>query len=160
MQTPTYSLKLARWGCALLTGLALSATAVQAADIAIDIMCSPSVVMLSSAARGDWMTVHADIPYRLVDQDVTVELNGLPARLLKADNCGRLVAKFSLTDLKADLEPGIVTLTMTGATVTGDTFTGSDDVRVMAARRLPPGGPPTNPKGNQAQQRNGTCVAD
>jgi hypothetical protein len=156
MQTPSNPLPLIRWSCAALVGLALSLASVQAADVAVDIQCSPSVVMLRSVAAGDWMTVHANLPYSKVDRTVEVQLNGLPAKLLKADNRGNLVAKFDLTQLKTQLQPGFVNMTLTGATVTGDVFTGSDTVRVLAAPRLQTGAQ-AGPKADPAQSRTGPC---
>jgi len=153
MQTHSNSLSLVRWGGALLAGLALSLIPVKAADLAVDIQCSPAAVMLGAVATGDWMTVHTDLPFRDVDRTVAVELNGQPAKLLKADNRGNLVAKFDLTELRTQLQPGSVTLTLTGATLTGDTFAGSDVVRVLAVPR-PQSGPQASPKATQAQHRN------
>jgi hypothetical protein len=159
MQTHANSLSLVRWGGALVAGLALSLTPVKAADLAVDIQCSPSVVMLVAVAAGDWMTVHTDLPYSDVDRTVAVELNGQPAKSLKADNRGNLVAKFDLTELRTHLQPGWVALTLTGATVTGDTFAGSDVVRVLA-KPGPMGGRQVGPKATPGEQRKADCAQE
>lgn len=97
----------------------------------IDIMCSPSAVVMDAAAAGDCITVHTDLAFREVDRTVTVTLNGIPAYLLKADNRGFLVAKFRLTAVRAILEAPTTMLKMQGATISGLAFSGSDTVRVI-----------------------------
>ena len=139
MQTHQNSLSLIHWCGVLLAALALALTPLRAqAQETINIQCSPSVVYLDSIASGDWMTVHTDLPFAEVDR-ATVELNGMPASVLKADSRGNLVAKFDLTELKETLATPSATLTLTGVTVDGVEFVGSDEVRVVAPRS-PAGG--------------------
>ncbi len=123
----------ARWGFAVLTVLALMFTSVRATEgtLQIDIMCSPSVVVMDAVAAGDCMTVHTDIAFSEVDRTAPVELNGIPAYLLKADNRGFLVAKFRLTAVRAILEAPTTALTIQGTTLSGLAFSGSDTVRVI-----------------------------
>jgi hypothetical protein len=123
----------ARWGFAALAVLALMFTSVRATEgtLQIEIRCSPSVVVMDAVAVGDCMTVHTDIAFGEVDRTVPVELNGIPAYLLKADNRGFLVAKFRLTAVRAILEAPTTVLTMQGATLSGLAFSGSDTVRVI-----------------------------
>jgi len=48
----------------------------------------------------------------------------------KADCRGELVAKFDEAAVKAIVEPPSATLTLTGMTIDGDEFSGSDTVKV------------------------------
>lgn len=99
--------------------------------LTIDITCSPSVVILDATPTGDCLTVHTDLALNDVDVDSPITLNGLEAYLVKADNRGQLVAKFRLSALKEVLSAPSTTLTLTGTTVAGVPFVGSDDVRVI-----------------------------
>jgi len=92
---------------------------------------SPSTVSLDS--KGVWVTVHAEIDYRLVT-GASVTLNGIEVISTFADDRGGLVAKFSLDAVKAILAPGSAVLTLSGETKDGETFSGSDTVRVVAKR--------------------------
>ena len=97
-------------------------------SIVVPIQIAPNVVNLDS--NGTWVTVHAEIPYAAVaDADLT--LNGVSVTFTKADDRGELVGKFAIDDVKAILPPGTVTLTLSGLTKTGDTFTGSDTIKVV-----------------------------
>ncbi len=129
-----------RWAGVLCAALLLALAPFKAqADISVEIMCSPSAVVMKSAANGDWMTVHTDLAYSSVDT-ASVELdvnNGqaiLSARATKADDCGNLVAKFSLTELKGLVAPPSAILTLTGSTKDGEMFAGSDTVVVRAGK--------------------------
>ena len=110
----------------LVVGEALSAGT--ASDVeAVTIKISPGTLALRST--GTWVTVHADIPYSQVVGS-TVELEGIAAALTKADDCGDLVAKFHQADVKAIVAPPSATLTLTGMTVAGTPFAGTDTIRV------------------------------
>ncbi len=121
-----------RWTGAALAALALVLSPLKAADATVPVVvqCSPATVVLGACAIGDCMTVHAAIPLSVVDTTAPVTLNGLPAYLLKADNRGDLVAKFKLSELQALLAAPTTTLTLTGVTIDGVEFAGSDTVRV------------------------------
>lgn len=93
----------------------------------INIKISPNTLVMRSP--GTWVTVHADIPYSVV-VGATVELNGIPAGLTKADDCGNLVAKFTQTEVKAIVAAPSATLTLTGTTVNGVDFAGTDTISV------------------------------
>lgn len=97
----------------------------------IAIVISPSTLNLDSA--GEWVTVHAEIPFSVVD-DASVELNGIPVEATFADNRGELVAKFLIGDVKEIVEPGLVTLTLAGTTIDGGPFSGTDTIRVIQSR--------------------------
>lgn len=105
---------------------------VLAEDISIQV--APSVLNLDS--NGTWVTVHADIPYSLVDA-TTVALNGIEVQVTKADDCGDLVAKFPLDAVKSIIGEDCtsVTLTLTGTTDDGDVFSGSDVVGVTKSKK-------------------------
>jgi len=123
----------AAWGGVLLAALTLVLAPVKAAEatLPISVKCSPAVVNLDSTAIGDCLTVHTNLRFSDVNRAAPVTLNGVAAYLLMADNRGNLVAKFRLTTFKACLTPPSATLILTGTTVTGLVFTGSDVVRVV-----------------------------
>jgi len=97
--------------------------------LTVDIVVSPSNIVLSS--EGVWVTVHAEIAYSAV-YGAGVTLDGVPVSVTKADSRGEFVAKFDLDAVREKLEPGVVTLTLRGTTASGETFVGSDTVRVTA----------------------------
>lgn len=113
--------------------LALPAATAWAADVAIQV--APQAVNLDS--KGEWLTIHVDIPYGLVDLgslQVTVGGAGVSVAWTKADDCGDLVIKLDLAAVKATLkgvEPGPVTVTVSGATNNGETFGGVSTIRVV-----------------------------
>jgi hypothetical protein len=125
-----------RWGCAALAALALALTPLRAADatLSISIACSPSVVTMDAVANGDWLTVHTDLSLSQVNT-TTVELNvaeqTIAPGMIKADNRGNLVAKFSLIKVRELIAPPTATLTLKGLTKAGTAFAGSDEVRVV-----------------------------
>ena len=83
------------------------------------------------------MTIHVDIPYAAVvpeSVDVTVNGAGVDVASTTADDCGDLVVKLGLADVKAALEgvdSGSVPVTVAGATTTGEAFSGASSVRVV-----------------------------
>jgi len=103
----------------------------------ITIQCSPSSVVLHAVRSGDWLTVHADIPYSVVNTDTVVLIapKGSPLEAFATfdDDRGNLVAKFKMSDLKLllDVEAKTNELTLAGCTKDGDTFAGSDTVRIV-----------------------------
>lgn len=119
---------------ATLTLLVLFLSPLRAEELSITIQCSPATVVLHAVRSGDWFTVHADIPYRLVEPQ-SVELVApkgvLDAWATFADDRGDLVAKFKMSDFKALLEQGTSELTLTGCTVNGLEFAGTSTVRVV-----------------------------
>ncbi|HUT34391.1 MAG TPA: hypothetical protein VNE39_12975 [Planctomycetota bacterium] len=101
-----------------------------AAD-AVVIAVSPSTISLGS--KGGVVSVHADIPFSVVDC-TTLDLSGLPAQSAFADDRGDLVVKVSLERVKAIIAPPSATLTLTGATKDGVPFTGTDTIRVVEGK--------------------------
>ena len=89
---------------------------------------SPSTLVMGS--QGVWVTVHADIPYRIVDA-ATVTLNGVPVTATFADNQGELVAKFQIDAIKGTVSPPSAVVELVASTIYGDTFRGKDTVRVI-----------------------------
>ena len=119
---------------AVSVGLAISSRAPKepAAPGEIPILVSPSTVSLGS--QGTWVTVHAEIPASVV-AGFTVQLNGVPVEVVKADSQGELVAKFPLDSVKSIIAPPRAELVLTGKTVAGDDFVGRATVGVTAAKR-------------------------
>ena len=94
----------------------------------INIKIAPATLNLEF--KGPWITVHTDIPFSEVKTD-TVELDGIPVFSTFADDRGNLVAKFKSADVKAIVATPEATLTLTGKTLEGDSFAGSDTIRVI-----------------------------
>jgi len=100
-----------------------------AVDITIDITVSPNVINIAS--QSTVVTVHTNIAYGLV-VGATVTLNDIEIDWWKSDDRGNFVAKFNAADVKGIVKPGeTATLTLTGATIYKDTFTGTDSVKVV-----------------------------
>ncbi len=106
----------------------LVTTECYALDIEIDV--SPNVLNIQS--NSTIVTVHTDIAYSLVS-GATVTLNDVEIDWWKSDDRGNFVAKFDSKDIKG-LE-GLIddynTLTLTGYTTGGETFTGKQDIMVI-----------------------------
>ena len=101
-----------------------------AEEITIDITVSPNVINIAS--QSTVVTVHTDIAYGLV-VGATVKLNDVAIDWWKSDDRGNFVAKFKAADVKGIVRPGeTATLTLTGGTIYGDTFTGTDSVKVVS----------------------------
>jgi hypothetical protein len=101
-------------------------------EIVIDV--APNVLNLQS--ESEVVTVHTDIDYGLV-LGATVFLNGVAISHWKSDNRGNFVAKFWSDEVKT--MDGLMvdadnTLVLTGYTVNGEAFVGSQDVRVIDVR--------------------------
>lgn len=97
--------------------------------IKVDVTVSPSMIVLG-LDKGASVTVHTDIALSVVDCN-SVQLSGVSAYLTKADCRGNLVGKFTQAEIEALLTPGAVTMVLTGVTVDGTAFQGSDTVYVM-----------------------------
>lgn len=96
-------------------------------------MVSPHVIVLPRQSL-NWVTVHAEIPFSAVDTTESVELNGIAATAVFADDCGDLVAKFKWEDVMGLIPtpaPATMTLALTGTRTDGIEFTGSETVRVL-----------------------------
>ena len=119
------------WVCVLCLGIALTAgQAFSRGTLVedIEIQVAPHKLLLSSEQSGE-ITVHCDIPHSQVDTS-TIEMNGVAVSWTKADDCGNLVAKFDEEAVKAVVQPPSTVLTLTGATLDGTEFSGSDTVMV------------------------------
>lgn len=51
--------------------------------------------------------------------------------MTKADNRGELIAKFCFDDAKGFVAPGTVQLTLAGTTEEGESFSGTDTIKVI-----------------------------
>jgi hypothetical protein len=115
---------IAAWG--LITGLGVE-TVNAGEAVTISIQVSPQTIVLSSL--GGTVSVHTDIPLSIVDRE-SVQMDGMVPYLVKSDARGNLVAKFDLATVKARVSPPSATFTLTGYTLDGDAFTGTDTVVV------------------------------
>jgi len=97
----------------------------------IEIQVSPNILNLQS--NGVVVTIHTNIAYSTVDAS-TVSLCDVEIDSWKSDNGGFFVAKFDMDEIK-DIEELVIgeynTLTLDGFTVSGDAFTGSEEVMVI-----------------------------
>ncbi|MBC8232308.1 hypothetical protein H8E77_22405 [bacterium] len=95
----------------------------------ICITISPQTLVLSHDSCS--VTVHTNIAIGLVNCD-SLQLEGIAPYLTKADNRGELVAKFDADAVKAIVDPGQVTLTLTGLLVDDihSPFAASDTITV------------------------------
>ena len=109
--------------------MAVLAVPARGDDLTVPIVIAPSTINLQ--AGGTWVTVHAEIAYSAVNA-ASVTLDGIPVKTTFADNRGELVAKFLVGDVRDIVEPGTTPeLTLSGTTDGGDTFSGTDTVRVI-----------------------------
>ncbi len=98
--------------------------------VVISIDVSPSILNLQK--KGQVVTVHTNINYYLVAAS-SVTLNGIEISTWKSDDRGNFVAKFLMEAIK-DLPlliDGYNTLTLTGTTVEGTIFQGSEEIKVI-----------------------------
>lgn len=100
--------------------------------VSILLKLSPDALVIGGP--GEWVTAHTDIAFSAVDRG-SVELSGVAAVSVFADNRGQLVAKFRRGDIEAIVSPPSATLTLTGLTVDGASFAGSDTIRVMESQQ-------------------------
>ena len=110
----------------------------------VQVKITPEALVLGS--KGAWVTVHVDVPYDLVDTQTTIELrdaqtidlvdaqtielDGIDAAFSFPDDCGNLVSKFRMRDIKEIVAPPEATLTLIGYYKTGGAFGGSDTIKV------------------------------
>ena len=98
-------------------------------EIQIDV--SPNVLNIQSASTV--VTVHTDISYDLV-LGASVYLNGVAIDWWKSDDRGNFVAKFDSDEIKT-LDGLIIgdynTLVLSGYTIDGEAFMGSQDIKVI-----------------------------
>ena len=95
-------------------------------EVTIDI--SPATLVLDSS--GTWVTVHAEIPLSDVEPS-SIAFEGITPDVIKADNRGELVAKFERGTIVAIVSPPEASLTLTGLTSTGASFSGTDTITVQ-----------------------------
>ena len=99
----------------------------------IDIKIAPATLNLEF--EGPWITVHTNITFAEVNTSTleltALEFDSISAVSTFADNRGNLVAKFDSADVKEIVAPPEETLVLTGETLEGDSFTGSDTIRVI-----------------------------
>ena len=93
----------------------------------ICITISPKTLVLSNDTG--CVTVHTNVAIGLVDCE-SLQLDGISPYLTKEDSRGELVAKFDADAVKGIVEPGEVTLTLTGVLADGTEFAASDTIRV------------------------------
>ena len=114
--------------------LVTTATSHAQESLTVPVKIAPHTVNLD--AKGHWITVVAEIPYDTVDGS-SVMLEGIAASSTQANCCGDLVAKFAIDDVKEILTVGEVTLTLTGSTIEGGLFSGSDTIKVIKPANKP-----------------------
>lgn len=98
-----------------------------ALELNVPIQVSPATLVLDSP--GTWVTVHAEIAYGDVDH-TALTMNGVELAHSKSDNRGELVVKFEREDIQNIVSPPEATLTLTGLTVDGTPFAGSQVIKV------------------------------
>lgn len=118
----------------LVFGLSVGAVCAESVPIVV----SPNVINIDSLGGG--VTVHAEIPFSIVDVgsiSATLDGKAITVQSAFADNCGDLVVKFDMAEVKGilvDSDGEIIsanpTLVLEGVSDLGD-FSGSDDVRVI-----------------------------
>ena len=112
-------------------------TALANDDGEIAVLISPKAIMSFATRSGNWVTVHADISYALVevnDPDQPLLLNGVEVEFAKPDDSGDLVAKVRLTDLLDTLFDGKNVLTFAGWPKDDEPFFGDDKVFVRSTK--------------------------
>ena len=95
-------------------------------DIIIDI--APNVLNLGS--QGEVVTVHTNIAYGEV-YITSIYLNDVPISGWKADDRGYFVAKFFMDDIKDQVDVGYYIFTLTGWTIGGEFFSGTQVIKVV-----------------------------
>ena len=120
--------------CCIALGLVFfnSSSECQAFEIGIEV--APNTLNIQSQSQV--VTVHTTIKYVDVDHD-NVSLNGIQISSWKADNRGYFVAKFLMSEVKALADsgyldvPGENELSLTGFTIEGTEFTGTQTITVI-----------------------------
>jgi hypothetical protein len=104
--------------------------------IAVQIRVAPRRIVLFAKRQGNWVTVHAKLPFEDVDLESPLSLNQVAVDHAKPDRRGDLVAKVRLTSL-AEMEvlsPPFTVLVLEGYTVNGQRFAGSCTAAVRNQR--------------------------
>ena len=114
----------------------LMPTACQALEITIDV--SPNILNIQS--NSTVLTVHTNIDFNLVNPPTVSIYVGadatdpVPISWWKEDDCGNFVAKFSMSDIKAELGPEdynqLTSFRMVGETTSGEDFSGEQEILV------------------------------
>lgn len=121
--------KLITITCFAILGMGLFASEAFCGDRGIAV--SPQTLILSMD-QGGAVTVHTSVPY--VDVDcATLQLNGIAVDWTHVDSLGHLVAEFDEAAVKAIAVVPETVLTLTGNLKTGESFSGSDTVRVISS---------------------------
>ena len=68
----------------------------------------------------------------MIESTASVTLNCIPVKATFADSRGELVAKFLVGDVRGIVQPGTAERTLSGTTRDGDTFSGTDTVKVIS----------------------------
>jgi hypothetical protein len=103
--------------------------AVLADEYAIDIVVSPNVINLES--RGGSIFVHTDIEYVPVAEAI-LKVAGTSVDVCTfPDNCGNLVVKTSVIDVKEIVSAGEQPEFILAYNIDGKTYTGSDTVPII-----------------------------
>jgi hypothetical protein len=132
-------LKTKSYGVILvLTLSAILGTGIVFADdgaMEINIVVAPATLNLNEGVQEcDDVTVHTNISYFDVNRE-TLKLNDISVDYwTKYDDRYNLVVKFDRTEVKGIVASYVdedVTLTLTGETLGGDEFTGTDTIRVI-----------------------------
>ncbi len=95
----------------------------------LGVAVSPQTFILSKD-QGGAVTVHTDIPYSSVIA-ASMCLNGIAVSSCHVDSLGHIVGEFNEEAVKAIVTEPETVLTLTGTYKTGETFAGSDTVRVI-----------------------------
>lgn len=98
-------------------------------DDPLGVAVSPQTFILS-LDQGGAVTVHTAIAFAEVDC-ATLRLNGIAVDWTHVDSLGHVVGEFNEEAVKAIVAPPEATLTLTGNMKTGESFSGSDTVRVI-----------------------------
>jgi hypothetical protein len=115
-------------GLIILCAMLMVTGTANAYEIMIDV--SPNVLNLQSS--GTVVTVHTNVDYNAVVAS-SVFLNGIPIATWKSDDRGYFVAKFVMQDVKnlPLVVDGLNTLTLLGYTDDGQSFIGSQEIKVI-----------------------------
>ena len=98
-------------------------------DDLLGVAVSPQTFILS-LDQGGAVTVHTAIPYTTVDCS-SLKLNGVAVSWTHVDSRGNVVGEFNEEAVKAIVAPPEALMTLTGTLRTGESFSGSDTVRVI-----------------------------
>lgn len=98
-------------------------------DDPLGIAVSPQTFILS-VDQGGAVTVHTEISYSSVDP-ASLKLNGIPVDWAHVDSRGHIVGEFDEWTVKAIVTVPETVMTLTGNYATGESFAGSDTVRVI-----------------------------